>query len=80
METTINLNANIPLTVNQLVELAIQLPKKDRIQLASLLIENENFVSKNDLLLKIKEGLEDVKLHQQGEIKLRTLDEFLADV
>ncbi|MCA0364844.1 MAG: hypothetical protein LCH67_12440 [Bacteroidetes bacterium] len=80
METTINLNANIPLTVNQLVELAIQLPKKDRIQLASLLIENENFVSKNDLLLKIKEGLEDVKLHQQGEIKLRTLDEFLADI
>ncbi len=80
METTINLTTNIQLTVNQLVELAIQLPKKDRIQLASLLIENENFVSKNDLLLKIKEGLEDVKLHQQGEIKLRTLDEFLADV
>ena len=80
METTINPTTNIQLTVNQLVELAIQLPKKDRIQLASLLIENENFVSKNDLLLKIKEGLEDVKLHQQGEIKLRTLDEFLADV
>lgn len=80
METTLNLNTNIQLTVNQLVDLAKQLPKKERVQLASILMEQDKFISKQELILRIKEGLEEVKLHQQGKIRLRTLDDFLADV
>jgi hypothetical protein len=80
METTLNFNTSIQLTVSQLVDLAKQLPKKERVQLASILIEEDDFISKEELILKIKEGLEDVKLHKEGKIKLRTLDDFLADV
>jgi hypothetical protein len=63
----------------QLIDLARQLSQKERIQLASILMENDDFISKDDLLLKIKQGLGDIKLHKEGKIKLRTLDEFLAD-
>lgn len=80
METTLNFNTSIQLTVSQLVDLAKQLPKKERVQLASILIEEDDFISKEELILKIKEGLEDVKLHKEGKVKLRTLDDFLADV
>jgi hypothetical protein len=80
MERTLKLNTNIQVTVSQIVDLARQLPKKERLQLASLLIEEEDFISKDELLFKIKEGLEEVKLHKEGKVKLRTLDDFLADV
>lgn len=80
METTLNLNTTIQLTLTQLVDLAKQLPQKERIQLASILVDNEDFTSKEELLFKIKEGLKEVKLHKEGKNKLRTLDEFLADV
>lgn len=80
MKTTLNFNANIQLTLNQLVDLAIQLPKKERFKLASILVEEEEFISKNELVSKIKEGLQDVKLHKEGKIKLRTLSEFLENV
>lgn len=80
MERTLKLNTNIQVTVSQIVDLARQLPKKERLQLASILIEEEDFISKDELLFKIKEGLEDVKLLKEGKIKLRTLDDFLADV
>jgi hypothetical protein len=80
MERTLKLNTNIQVTVSQIVDLARQLPKKERLQLASILIEEEDFISKDELLFKIKEGLEDVKLHKEVKVKLRTLDDFLADV
>jgi hypothetical protein len=80
METTLNFNTSIQLTLSQLVDLVRQLPKKERVQLASILIEEDDFMSKKELSLKIKEGLQDAKLHKEGKIKLRTLSEFLADV
>lgn len=80
MKTTINFNTSIQLTLNQLVDLAIQLPKKERFKLASILVEEEDYISKNELVSKIKEGLQDAKLHKEGEIKLRTLSEFLENV
>lgn len=81
METTLNFSTNIQLTLNQLVELARQLPQKDRAKLASMIIEaDEPTMSKAELKAKIKEGLQDAKLHREGKIKLRTLTEFLADV
>lgn len=80
MKTTLNFNTSIQLTLNQLVELALQLSKKERFKLASILVEEEEFISKNELVSKIKEGLQDVKLHKEGKIKLRTLSEFLENV
>jgi hypothetical protein len=80
MKTTLNFNTSIQLTLNQLVDLAVQLPKKERFKLASILVEEEEFISKNELISKIKEGLKDVKLHKEGKIKLRTLSEFLENV
>jgi hypothetical protein len=80
MKTTLNFNTSIQLTLNQLVDLAIQLPKKERFKLASILVEEEAYISKNELVSKIKEGLQDVKLHKEGKIKLRTLSEFLENV
>jgi cell fate (sporulation/competence/biofilm development) regulator YlbF (YheA/YmcA/DUF963 family) len=85
MEATLNLNTTIQLTISQLAELVRQLPQKERAKLASMIIEsdakaNEPIMSKNELKAKIKEGLQDAKLHREGKIKLRTLTEFLADV
>jgi len=80
MKTTLNFNTSIQLTLSQLVDLAIQLPKKERFKLASILVEEEDYISKNELVSKIKEGLQDAKLHKEGKIKLRTLSEFLENV
>ena len=80
MKTTLNFNTSIQLTLNQLVDLALQLPKTERFKLASILVEEEEFISKNELVSKIKEGLQDVKLYKEGKIKLRTLSEFLENV
>ena len=81
MEATLNFSTNIQLTLSQLAELARQLPQKDRAKLALMIIEeDEPIMSKAELKAKIKEGLQDAKLHREGKIKLRTLTEFLADV
>ena len=63
------------------MELARQLPQKDRAKLAAMIIEaDEPTMSKTELKAQIKEGLQDAKLHREGKIKLRTLTEFLADI
>ena len=81
MEATLNFSTNIQLTLSQLVELARQLPQKDRAKLAAMIIEaDEPTMSKTELKAQIKEGLQDAKLHREGKIKLRTLTEFLADI
>ena len=81
MEAILNFSTNIQLTLSQLAELARQLPQKDRAKLALMIIEeDEPIMSKAELKAKIKEGLQDAKLHREGKIKLRTLTEFLADV
>jgi hypothetical protein len=46
MGKTINLNTNIQLTINQLVDLAKQLPQKDRLKIASMLLDEEPTFSK----------------------------------
>ena len=81
MEATLNFSTNIQLTLSQLAELARQLPQKDRAKLDLMIIEaDEPSMSKAELKTKIKEGLQDAKLHREGKIELRTLTEFLADV
>ena len=77
MESTININ--IPLTVNQLAEVIRQLPTKEKIRLREILNEDE-ILTKEQIVEKIKEGLNDVKMHKEGKIKLETLEDFLANV
>ena len=77
MESTININ--IPLTVNQLAEVIRQLPTKEKVKLRKILNEDE-ILTKEQIVEKIKEGLNDVKMHKEGKIKLETLEDFLANV
>jgi hypothetical protein len=80
MKATLSLNTTIQLTFKQFKELATQLPEKERIELATLLVDGDESMTKEELVAKIKEGLKDARLHKEGKIKLRTLDEFLSNV
>jgi len=80
MKTTLNLNTNIQLTFKQLKDLAKQLPEKKRIELATILVDGEETMTREELVAKIKEGLKEAKLHKEGKIKLKTLEEFLSNV
>lgn len=71
----------VHLSVKKLAELARQLSPKEKSKLIALLQEEEEeYMTKEELVERIKEGLEEVKLYKEGKIKLRTLKEFLADV
>lgn len=71
----------VRLSVKKLAELAQQLSPKQKAKLITLLQEDEEaYMTKEELVEQIKEGLEEVKLYKEGKIKLRTLKEFLADV
>ena len=63
------------------MDLAKQLPKKERIKFAPILAqENDSFLPKEILKTKIAEDLKDAKLHKEDKIKLRTLKYFLSNV
>lgn len=79
MEAVIQLNTNITLTFNQLVELACQLPKPERLRLASLL-QNDDEPSKQQLLKDLREAIEEVNLAKQGKVKLKSAREFLNEL
>ena len=71
----------VRLSVKKLAELAQQLSPKQKAKLITLLQEDEEeYMTKEELVEQIKEGLEEVKIYKEGRIKLRTLKEFLADV
>ncbi|QRR03332.1 hypothetical protein [Dyadobacter sandarakinus] len=80
MKTTLQLDTKIRLSVSQLTELAKQLPKKERIKLASVLVGDDDSMSKTELLSKIRLGLEEVRKHENGEVVLPTLKDFLSNV
>ena len=81
MKTTLNFNTNVQLTLSQLTELARKLPLKERMKLASILMEEEEEVVTNkELVARIKEGLDEVKLYKDKKIQLSSLKEFLEDV
>jgi len=81
MKTTLNFNTNVQLTLSQLTELARKLPLKERMKLASILMEEEEeVVTKKELVARIKEGLDEVKLYKDKKIQLSSLKEFLEDV
>ncbi len=76
MAGSIHFNANM--TFNQLIELIRQLPQNQKKQLVSILVEETDSISKEEVIFTIKEGLKEVKLHKEGKIKLNTLNDFLA--
>ena len=80
MKTTLNSQTNVQLTLSQLTELAKKLPLKDRMKLASVLMEEEEIITKEELVARIKDGLEEVRLHKDKKIQLSSLKEFLEDV
>ena len=79
MKATININANVQLTFSQIINLAKQLPQKQKDQLVAMLMKKEE-ITKEEVIAKIKEGLEEVKLYKQGKIKLQPLKEFLEEL
>lgn len=54
--------------------------KNERSKINAILVKESDFITKEELIRKIKAGLEEVKLYQAGKIKLKTLDEFLAEL
>ena len=82
MKAIININANVQLTFHQITDIAKQLPKKQKAKLVSILVKEneEEEISKAEIIAKIKEGLEEVKLYKQGKIKLQPLREFLEEL
>lgn len=41
---------------------------------------NDNVPTKQDILNSVKEGLEQVKLHQKGKLKLKTAQQLLDEL
>ncbi len=78
METTLNLN--LALTFEQVADLARQLPPPERQKLAELLQDDDEPVTKAQLIEEIREAVRDVKLAKQGKLKLPTLQEFLDEL
>ncbi|MCF2446355.1 hypothetical protein L0657_20520 [Dyadobacter sp. CY345] len=80
MKTTLSLNTDIQLTFNQLKDLAKQLPEKQRRELATILVNEDENITKKQLVAKIKEGLEEVKLYKEGKVTLQSAREFLNEL
>lgn len=80
MKTTRSLNTDIQLTFNQLKDLAKQLPEKQRRELATILINEDENITKKQLVAKIKEGLEEVRLYKEGKVTLQSGREFLNEL
>jgi lysyl-tRNA synthetase class I len=83
MRAVLNINTNVQLNFKQIAEVARQLPKPQKVKLATILTketEEEDTMTKAELVARIKEVLEEVKLYKEGKVKFRTLKEFLDDV
>jgi hypothetical protein len=82
MKAVLSVNTNIQLNFNQIINLAKQLPKKQKAKLASILAieETEEEITKAELVARIKEGLEEVKLYKEGKIKLQSARELLDEL
>ena len=86
MKTVLNINTNVQLNFSQIAHLAKQLPRKQKSKLASILekdIEDEQkeaFITKSELVSRIREGLEEVKLYKQGKIKFQSARDLLNEL
>ena len=82
MRAVLNVNANIQLNFNQIANLAKQLPQKQRAKLVTILAKetDEEEITKAELVARIKEGLEEVKLYKEGKIKFQSAKELLGEL
>jgi hypothetical protein len=82
MKAVLSVNTNIQLNFNQIINLAKQLPKKQKAKLVSILAveEAEEEMTKVELIARIKEGLEEVKLYKEGKIKFQSARELLDEL
>jgi hypothetical protein len=70
----------VRLSVKKLAELARQLSPKEKSKLIALLQEEEEYMTKEELVERIKEGLEEVKLYKEGKIKFKSAREFINEL
>ena len=70
-------NVNILLSFDQILGIISQLPMVDKIKISQYLVKE---TSKDKKILKdIEQGLKEVKLHKEGKIELKTLDQLLDE-
>jgi hypothetical protein len=82
MKAVLSVNTNIQLNFNQIINLVKQLPKKQKAKLVSILAveDHEEEITKAELVARIREGLEEVKLYKEGKIKLQSARELLDEL
>jgi len=71
-------NINISLNFEQILNIISQLPSIEKMKLKQYLIKETN----NDvqILENIKQGLDEAKLHEEGKLELKSLDELLDEL
>ena len=81
MENALSPAKDADLDFDQLVALVKQLPASKKRKLAMILSgEADEYISKEDVLEGIREGLQDIKLYKEGKIQLKTAREFLSEL
>ena len=82
MRAVLNVSTNIQLNFNQIANLAKQLPRKQKAKLATILAKEtaEEEITKAELVARIKEGLEEVKIYKEGKIKFQSARELLDEL
>jgi hypothetical protein len=71
-------NVNISLSFDQIINILSQLPLVEKRKISQYLARETSNESK--ILKDIEEGLKEVKLHSEGKIKLKTLDQLLDEL
>lgn len=77
METVLNPMTN--LTFSQWVELVRQLPKQEKKKVIELL-EEEEVITKEQLIADLREAIEEVNQYKQGKKQLRSVWEVLDEL
>lgn len=82
MKAVLSVNTNIQLNFNQIINLAKQLPKKQKAKLVTILAKesSEEEMTKAELVARIKEGLAEVKLYKEGKVKFLSARELLDEL
>ncbi len=77
METVLNPTTN--LTFSQWVELVRQLPKREKKKVIELL-EEEEVITKEQLIADLREAIEEINQYKQGKKQLRSVWEVLDEL
>lgn len=82
MKAVLSINTNIQLNFNQIINLAKQLPKRQKAKLVTILAteSSEEEMTKDELVARIKEGLAEVKLYKEGKMKFQSARELLDEL